>query len=181
MSGWAGPGGSWCLKDHGVGVSEWWKLYDYPSNVQQLWGLEKEKMQKHVLGSLTLMWGEGVDEQNFEQKVWPRSSALAGSLWAHDFQHTNRVSSSGVEQRFQSHRHRMVKRGIAAEATQPLWCNQNGNACSFMGEMDESWGYHKQKIHGVKYNMTSSYKNIMPAGYDCDGRQDIASEDLFQC
>lgn len=125
--GWVRPGGYWCQPYH-----EWFGMYDYPASVQKLWNLTSDDMKK-VKGAQTLMWAETADAYNFDSKVWPRTAGLAGSLWSHDGSDSFKSSDDGVDERFQIHRHRMAKRGIAAEALQPLWCTQNGLSCSIKG------------------------------------------------
>ena len=123
-SGWVAPGGYWCKP-----YLEWYTLYDYVPAVRDLWGLSRADMA-HVKGAEVLIWGETADASNLMQKVWPRAAALAERLWTHP---AGVSSEKHVDGRMQMHRHRLVDRGIAAEALQPLWCEQHGMACSLKG------------------------------------------------
>ena len=110
-------------------------IYDYIDDVQKLWKLTDSQLQK-VLGSETLMWGEMVDAANIEQKLWPRSAALAEALWgaatvesaekAHDKRFRNGDGWYAADPRMQQWRKTLMARGVQAEALQPQWCEQRG-------------------------------------------------------
>jgi len=107
--GWVKPGGYWCEPLH-----EWFKMYGYINDVKKSWGL---KDLTGITGAETLAWGEGIDEHNFDPKVWPRTAALAEALWSNP--------STGwweAKYRMHQHRQRMVDNGIDAEAMQTHWC-----------------------------------------------------------
>ena len=57
------------------------------------------------------MWGEGVDETNFEARVFPWTSAVAERLWSPPA----RSSSTGeAEPRLDAFRCLLVRRGVNA-------------------------------------------------------------------
>lgn len=56
--------------------SPWHKIYSF----DPLKDIPKEK-EHLILGGQTNMWGEMVDENNVEGKVWPRAGALAEVFW----------------------------------------------------------------------------------------------------
>ena len=68
--------GYWCSPYH-----EWQHIYSYFSDVQSKWGLSFKDYNGSILGSETLAWSEMIDSVNIEQKIWPRSAALAEVLW----------------------------------------------------------------------------------------------------
>lgn len=70
-----------------------------------------------------------IDETNIDQKLWPRSAALAEALWS-GMERTN-LGWYAADPRMQQWRNILVKRGISAEALQPQWCQQRqGHVCT---------------------------------------------------
>lgn len=120
-AGSTNPGGYWCQPYH-----EWFHIYQYINDIKDKWLLTDDEIRKGIIGSETLIWTEMVDDINLSQKLWPRSAALAEALWTnpkHGWYEANA--------RFQQWRNTLVQRGIAAEALQPLWCQQReGWVCS---------------------------------------------------
>ena len=57
-----------------------------------------------------------------QQKLWPRSAALAEALWS------SPVAGGwyAADPRMQQWRNLLVLRGVPAEALQPQWCQQHG-------------------------------------------------------
>ncbi|KAJ8975712.1 hypothetical protein NQ317_018986 [Molorchus minor] len=78
-----------------------------------------------ILGGEVCMWGELVDDNNIEPRIWPRAAAAAERLWTNPT-----TKSSEAETRFFVHRERLLNRGIRAEAEIPGWCVQNDGGCS---------------------------------------------------
>lgn len=76
-----------------------------------------------VVGGEAAMWGELVDENNLDQKVWPRAAAVAERLW------TNPSTNNTVQNRMLEFRQRLIKRGITPESISPGWCAQNEGGC----------------------------------------------------
>ena len=125
-AGWTNPGGYYCQPYH-----EWYHLYEYITDVVSLWELSPASIQR-ILGSETLTWSEMIDDTNLEQKLWPRSAALAEALWGRSNATgaDGRPSKTGTwyaaDPRFQHWRNVLVQRGISAEAIQAQWCSQRG-------------------------------------------------------
>ncbi len=79
----------------------------------------------------SLPWGEMIDQTNIDQKLWPRSAALAEALWRGPEGTKSGGGWYGADPRMQQWRHLLVRRGIAAEALQPQWCQQReAHACT---------------------------------------------------
>ena len=65
-----------------------------------------------------------VDEQAVESRVWPRLSAMAERLWSDPT-----TPWQEAESRFLQHRHRLVQRGIRADAVVPEFCRMHDGWC----------------------------------------------------
>lgn len=119
---YGGQGGSWCAP-----FKTWARIYDYDINVN----LTCQEAAL-VLGGEVALWSEQADATVLDGRLWPRSSALAESLWS-----GNRDSARPTEKRsgealvrLNDWRYRMVHRGIGAEPLQPLWCLKNPEMCN---------------------------------------------------
>jgi N-acetyl-beta-hexosaminidase len=77
--------------------------------------LSAEQM-RFVLGGEVDMWGEGVDETNFESRVFPWSTAVGERLWSPAAQ---TYDSSDAESRLIAIRCLLVRRGIKAAPIGP--------------------------------------------------------------
>lgn len=71
------------------------------------------------------MWGELVDGNSLDDRVWPRTAAAAERLWSDPA-----TSTAEAEYRFYRHRERLVSRGIRADSVSPRWCLQNEGECN---------------------------------------------------
>lgn len=78
-----------------------------------------------VLGGEICMWGELVNDNNVEPRVWPRAAAAAERLWSNP-----QTSSETADGRFFIHNDRLNKRGIRTSAVIPKFCAQNVNDCA---------------------------------------------------
>lgn len=90
-------------------------------------GIDPALVEKHMLGGETCMWGEEVDEQNFETSVFPRSSAVAEKLYTARDQiggdPTVGQLASKVTQRLEVFRCVLARRGIrAGPVAWPSYC-----------------------------------------------------------
>lgn len=77
-----------------------------------------------VYGGEVCMWGEYVDDAAIDSRIWPRASAAGERMWSNPVN-----GSSDAVYRFLSHRERLVRLGIKAEAVTPEWCNENEDSC----------------------------------------------------
>lgn len=73
---------------------------------------------QRVLGGEAAMWGEQVDQTNFESRVWPRTAAVAERLWSA----ASVQDPTSALPRLLAQRCRMVRRGVNAAPLQPGFC-----------------------------------------------------------
>jgi hexosaminidase len=99
---------------------EWvdtWKNFYMNEPLQGLKLTPDQEMQ--LLGGEAAMWGEQVDDTNFDSRVWPRGSATAERLWSP--REWNDVAKA--EPRLASFRCHMARRGINAGPVMPDFCD----------------------------------------------------------
>lgn len=77
-----------------------------------------------VLGGEAAIWGELVDENNLDTRVWPRAAAVAERLWSNPS-----TNNTVAENRMLEIRQRLIKRGVKPESISPGWCAQNEGSC----------------------------------------------------
>jgi N-acetyl-beta-hexosaminidase len=125
-AGWAHAGGYWCQPYH-----EWQHMYEYITDLEKVWGdrVSSDAWNKQILGSETLAWSEMISDINVDQKVWPRTAALAEALWGRS--PTKGASWFAADPRLQQWTVTLQERGVMAEPLQTRWCEQRGNyACT---------------------------------------------------
>ncbi|CAJ1958263.1 unnamed protein product [Sphenostylis stenocarpa] len=113
-------GGSWCGP-----FKTWQTVYNYDIT----YGLNEEEA-KLVLGGEAALWSEQSDSTVLDARIWPRTSALAESLWSGNRDENGKKRYAGATDRLNEWRSRMVSRGIGAEPIQPLWCVRNPGMCN---------------------------------------------------
>ncbi|GLG93839.1 Chitooligosaccharidolytic beta-N-acetylglucosaminidase [Gryllus bimaculatus] len=82
------------------------------------------RTSNQLLGGETAMWGELVDEQTLDGRVWPRAAAAAERLWSDP-----ETDADAAEPRLLQMRERLVRRGVRAAAVTPEWCYLNEGQC----------------------------------------------------
>ncbi|KAI9493830.1 glycoside hydrolase superfamily [Zychaea mexicana] len=111
-SNWGGSGGDWCSP-----FKTWQRIYSY----DMTFDLTPEEA-KNVLGGEVALWAEQTDRVGLDGRLWPRSAAAAEVMWSgrRDKNQQQRDLGDAMLRIF-DWRYRLVKRGIQAEALQPLW------------------------------------------------------------
>ncbi|CAM6097445.1 unnamed protein product [Calypogeia fissa] len=119
---YGGGGGSWCAP-----FKTWARIYDYDITANLT-----SQEARLVLGGEVALWSEQADGTVLDARLWPRSSAMAESLWS-----GNRDPANSTEKRYadaivrlNDWRYRMVGRGIDAEPLQPMWCVKQPEMCN---------------------------------------------------
>lgn len=105
----------------------WQKVYLH--RPWQSLGLNRKK-KSQILGGEACLWTEQVDEMSLDTRLWPRASALAERLWTDPAVDADYLSvNEDVYTRLNTHRERLMDRGLRAEALWPKWCLQNPGMC----------------------------------------------------
>jgi hexosaminidase len=106
----AAPSDYWYL-DHLT--IPWTTMYTYePTN-----GLSKAAASL-IIGGEVGMWGEYVDENNFEGVVYPRAMAVGERLWSAQ----TVMDTASAKPRLLDQRCRMVQRGFRSAPVEPSFC-----------------------------------------------------------
>lgn len=78
-----------------------------------------------VEGGATCQWTEQLGPGGLDARVWPRTAAVAERLWSD----RNERAEADVYLRLDTHRSRMVARGVRAAPLWPRWCSHNPHQC----------------------------------------------------
>ncbi|OIV92535.1 hypothetical protein TanjilG_02298 [Lupinus angustifolius] len=113
-------GGSWCGP-----FKTWQTIYNYDI----AYGLSEEQA-KLVLGGEVALWSEQADATVVDARLWPRTCAMAETLWSGNRDEKGVKRYGEATDRLNEWRSRMVSRGIRAEPIQPLWCIRNPAMCN---------------------------------------------------
>ncbi|KAE8722266.1 Beta-hexosaminidase 2 [Hibiscus syriacus] len=113
-------GASWCDP-----FKAWQTIYNYDITL----GLSEDEA-KLVLGGEVALWSEQADPTVLDGRLWPRTSAMAETLWSGNRDEAGRKRSGEATDRLNEWRYRMVSRGVKAEPIQPLWCIRNPGMCN---------------------------------------------------
>ncbi|KAF3956556.1 hypothetical protein CMV_018327 [Castanea mollissima] len=122
----SGNGGSWCGP-----FKTWQTIYNYDIT----YGLSEEEANL-VLGGEVALWSEQADPAVLDARIWPRTSAMAETLWSGNRDETGKKRYAEATDRLNEWRCRMVQRGIGAEPIQPLWCIRNPGMCNTIKHAD---------------------------------------------
>ncbi|KAF5946565.1 hypothetical protein HYC85_016793 [Camellia sinensis] len=93
-----GNGGSWCAP-----FKTWQTIYNYDIT----YGLSEEEA-KLVLGGEVALWSEQADPTVLDQRIWPRASAMAETLWSGNRDETGMKRYAEATNRLNEWRHRMI-------------------------------------------------------------------------
>ncbi|KAG0277179.1 hypothetical protein BGZ95_006371 [Linnemannia exigua] len=124
-----GSGASWCDP-----YKTWQRIYAFDFTE----GLTAEEA-KHVIGGEVAMWAEQADSVNIDTKVWPRTAALAESLWSGNRNDAGFKRATELSARIQEFRERLVERGIGASPLVPKYCLQHPHHCDLFRNQT-AWG-----------------------------------------
>lgn len=115
-----GKGGSWCGP-----YKTWQRIYNFNITAN----LTLEQLEK-VLGAEAAMWGEQTDSTVLISKIWPRTAALAESLWSGNSDpETGLLRTGDMTQRILVFREFLVALGYPASPLAPKFCLQNPRGC----------------------------------------------------
>ncbi|XP_059062757.1 probable beta-hexosaminidase fdl [Achroia grisella] len=80
-----------------------------------------------IEGGEAILWTDLVDTGNLDYHLWPRVSAVAERLWSDIV--INNTATGHVYVRLDSHRWRMLLRGVKVQPIWPVWCSLNPSSC----------------------------------------------------
>lgn len=127
-----GTGGSWCGP-----YKTWQRIYNFNITAN----LTNEQL-KHVLGAETAMWGEQVDSVVLIPKIWPRTAALAESLWSGNInQTTGRLRTNWMTLRILNFREYLLALGYPVSPLVPRFCVKHPHACDLHRNLTILDGY----------------------------------------
>ncbi|KAF3482883.1 beta-hexosaminidase [Arthroderma uncinatum] len=114
-----GDGGSWCAP-----YKTWQRIYDYDFTD----GLNDEE-KKHILGGISPLWSEQVDDVIISSKFWPRAAALAELFWSGNKDDKGQKRTTQMSNRILNFREYLVANGVGAAPLQPRYCLQHPHHC----------------------------------------------------
>eukprot|EP01105_Mastigella_eilhardi_P012397 TRINITY_DN2841_c0_g1_i1.p1 TRINITY_DN2841_c0_g1~~TRINITY_DN2841_c0_g1_i1.p1 ORF type:complete len:511 (+),score=124.17 TRINITY_DN2841_c0_g1_i1:37-1569(+) len=112
--------GPWYLDQEnpdGCDQYAWQSVWQCMYNEEPFWDDITPEEEALVVGGEVCMWGEGVNQAVFDERVWPRASAVAERLWSP--KDTNVDASS----RLAEHTCRMNVRGVRAGPIFQNYCS----------------------------------------------------------
>ncbi|CAK1594861.1 unnamed protein product [Parnassius mnemosyne] len=80
-----------------------------------------------IEGGEAVLWTDLVSSGNLDNLLWPRAAAVAERLWSDMV--ANSSANRFVYMRLDTHRWRMLLRGIKVQPIWPAWCSLNPSAC----------------------------------------------------
>ena len=107
------------------------------------------KDKTKVLGGEVCVWGETIDESNFESLTWPRASTVAEVLWSNPIFNENQQGvrtrlqdknnqRTDVWKRFQYHRQDLISMGVKASPVAPPFCLENPECTQYANSADRN-------------------------------------------
>ncbi|GAD94179.1 beta-N-acetylhexosaminidase NagA, putative [Paecilomyces variotii No. 5] len=116
---YGGNGGSWCAP-----YKTWQRIYDYDFTLNLT-----DSEAKHVLGAVSPLWSEQVDDTVVSGKMWPRAAALAELVWSGNRDAAGKKRTTEMTQRILNFREYLVASGIQAAPLVPKYCLSHPHAC----------------------------------------------------
>ncbi|XP_038217002.1 probable beta-hexosaminidase fdl [Zerene cesonia] len=80
-----------------------------------------------IEGGEAVLWTDLVDTGNLDDHLWPRAAAVAERLWSDVV--ANSSANKYVYARLDTHRWRMLLRGIKVQPIWPAWCSFHPSKC----------------------------------------------------
>lgn len=118
--------GSW--RDSGPGAcgpyKSWQTVYNH-----RPWAPENGGSKRLTLGGEACLWTEQADSSAIDARLWPRAAALAERLWSDLSTIESSPAPHDIYTRLQTHRDRLVTRGMKASPLWPTWCQHNPALC----------------------------------------------------
>lgn len=99
----------------------------WPSTKYHFWSViynTKVPILENILGGEICSWGEYIDDDGIDSRIWPRAAAASERLWANP-----ETDHDDAQSRFQRHRDRLSRRGIGAQIVASDWCYYNEGQC----------------------------------------------------
>jgi len=126
---WLGGGNSWCDP-----YKTWLNIYDHSLTD----GIPAEYLNG-IMGGEFCLWGESVDDNNLQPRLWPRAAAAAERWWT-DTAPNGADSLNELFFRIAMQRDWMVHQGIIASPVQPRFCTLYPSYCDYYrnGKMSQS-------------------------------------------
>lgn len=116
---YGGNGGSWCAP-----YKTWQRIYDYDFTLNLT-----DTESKHVLGAISPLWSEQVDDTVISGKMWPRAAALAELVWSGNRDAAGKKRTTEMTQRILNFREYLVANGVQAAPLVPKYCLQHPHSC----------------------------------------------------
>ncbi|XP_049818252.1 probable beta-hexosaminidase fdl isoform X3 [Aethina tumida] len=86
--------------------------------------------KNQVMGGEVCLWSEQLEEGSLDARLWPRAAAFAERVWSDPHLDVSTfIILEDVYTRLNTHRDRLVNKGLQAEALWPAWCKQNPGMC----------------------------------------------------
>jgi hexosaminidase len=106
--------GGWYLTAEGLHWNDYYK--NEPFDIANFTESEKDLIK----GGEACMWGERIDDTDFDVRVFPRIFSVAEKLWS---SYDVRIIDGITEDRISHHRCNFVRRGVAAGPVAPDYCS----------------------------------------------------------
>lgn len=96
-----------------------------------------DEQKSHIIGSVSPLWSEQVDDENLSSKIWPRAAALAELVWSGNKDpKTGKKRTTQLTQRILNFREYLVANGVGASPLVPKHCIQHPHACDLFYDQE---------------------------------------------
>ena len=109
----------------GAGFNHWNRMYSYDMRAN----LTKAEANL-IVGGEAAVFGELIDQTNYESRIWPRASTVSHVLWSgYENSDGKPLTSADAILRLIPWRERMLLRGTMAAPLNQGWCTRNPLHC----------------------------------------------------